>query len=272
MPPSVILAQPRNAPFFDAKGRVSIIWQAFFDSISAAGEVINNIVITQSLTEDTSTYASATQELTALLDALALAVPPPASQELTALLDALALTLPSPGPPASAEANATAAAVERESPAGLAEVWTAIAALGARDWSREIAELQALYASLDVSGPALPAYMPYAPAIAAGGGMTLTGVTVNEAAYWQWGNRVELRVDADFTTVAPASGEITVSLPIDAAAASGTLACFVRDGGTAAGGVCSFASTSSLSITRYDGANFAIGAGAGVVLSGFYLI
>ena len=86
----MISAPPKETPFFDKTGRISAIWVSWLQSLSAAGKVVENIVIQQSLNDDNSAAGNSGDVLDAANDALLLvssAPAPPAGDGV--LFDAL---------------------------------------------------------------------------------------------------------------------------------------------------------------------------------------
>ena len=110
----------------------------------------------------------------------------------------------------------------------------------------------------------------WAPVVGAGGTMTYTLTAVNVAKYFLVGELAWLNIAITGTTAGVASNTLTVRLPFNIVPYSGILTGSVSDGG-AVGAWTNFLNDNTLSIHRYDNANFGIGTGRSFEISGWTL-
>jgi hypothetical protein len=107
-----------------------------------------------------------------------------------------------------------------------------------------------------------PQWFNYTPTAAGGGSMTVTALSITSAKFSVQGRTVNVTVNATFTTGGTANPNVSVTLPVEsllsAVPGGGAL---VVDGGGALTGRASIASGTpdSLTVARYDGANWSLG-------------
>jgi hypothetical protein len=102
-----------------------------------------------------------------------------------------------------------------------------------------------------------------------GSGAFPTSLTVNQAQYQRHGSRVDIRGDVQATTTST-NGLCGVSLPINAASNSGTIAGSVFDGAIK-GGYALF-DTTRVTVYKYDSASFSSGIVTVARFSGSYAV
>lgn len=113
--------------------------------------------------------------------------------------------------------------------------------------------------------------------LGASGAMTYTLTTLRSSRFFQLGNMAWVQIGVDGTTGGVAAAGINVTLPLPARKIGTTeilapLTCWVVDGGAVLAGVAYITSQDKALITRYDGANFGLGAGRNFSLAGWYEI
>jgi hypothetical protein len=100
------------------------------------------------------------------------------------------------------------------------------------------------------------------------GAMTISSLVLNNASYQNPANSVTLNIAATFTTGGAATNAITMTLP-QAAVSPTLLNARVFDNGAWVAGTA-VVNGSTLTVERQDGANFHLGAGEQVQVSGSY--
>lgn len=107
-------------------------------------------------------------------------------------------------------------------------------------------------------------FSTWVPTYGAGGSMTFTSVSTTFARYIRVGKIIILNIYALGTTGGSASGTLTATLPVTAAAAFIGGGGWCTDAGASSLGAQVYCGTTSvLTVARYDGANFTLGAGRG---------
>ena len=117
-------------------------------------------------------------------------------------------------------------------------------------------------------------FTSYEPTISSS--MTISAVNIAFARYLRLGNLVFVAFWASFTTGGVASPTITITLPPDFLVnelGAGAFTCVVLDGGNRLSGVGDFAGAPPvITVGRYDGANFGLGANRVIRIFGGYEI
>ena len=138
-------------------------------------------------------------------------------------------------------------------------------------WAQSLAKL----ANLPVSVGEIFQPDDYDPVFTASGALTYTVTQLSSARFIQIGNLVWVQVSCNGTTGGVASNTIMVTLPVkarqpDAINRFSALSGWVSDGGNALGAVVYIGSQGGINITRYDAANFGLGVGRNLSISGWY--
>jgi len=118
-------------------------------------------------------------------------------------------------------------------------------------------------------------WLTYAPTPSADGAMTYTSVTANAAKYKVSDGKVDLQVKLNGTTGGSASGTIKFTAPFtNSLSQSITIgaAMILDNSAYVFGGSMLISASNVVNNTRYDGANFTLGANEGVNMCGFYSI
>lgn len=115
-------------------------------------------------------------------------------------------------------------------------------------------------------------WQPYQVSISAGGTMTATPSELR-GLYIKIGQLILIEIRAVFTTAVAANPIVNLTLPISTSP-NGDMGAFtaqVTDGGAGLAGVgVTSAGSSTLQVSRYDGANWGLGAGRIIRVSGAY--
>jgi hypothetical protein len=101
-----------------------------------------------------------------------------------------------------------------------------------------------------------------------GGTMTISSVVVMNASYQNPSNTVNVNLNIQFTTSGTATNSVTLTLPQSAVNPT-LLQCMVRDNGVWVPGIA-VASGTTLTVTRQDSADFHLGTGEQIQVSGSY--
>ncbi|TXH42143.1 MAG: hypothetical protein E6Q97_36185 [Desulfurellales bacterium] len=138
-------------------------------------------------------------------------------------------------------------------------------------WGQNLTKL----ANLPVSVGELFYPEDYDVSLGASGAMTYTLTKLRSSRFFQVGKMVWVQIGVDGTTGGVAAAGINVTLPIPArqdgtADLLAPLSCWVTDGGAVLAGVAYLTLQQKILITRYDGANFGLGAGRNFSIAGWY--
>lgn len=120
-----------------------------------------------------------------------------------------------------------------------------------------------------------PHWFNYTPTYSASASMTFGTVTTTVAKFCVVGNMCTLQVRATGTTGGTASTDLTITPPVNSANAYSSLAgSAIYDGGSpnAAARVMFNNNVALISVGKYDGSNFSLGAARGLAVNGSYQI
>lgn len=124
----------------------------------------------------------------------------------------------------------------------------------------------------NISNTQLSAMTDWTPTLGAGGAMTFTSTSINQASYVVQGQRVWFTLDITGTTGGTGNTDLTFTLPFAAVnqRSVGGGAIVFSAGNRIAGYYSNLASNTVVTVSRADNANYGLGAGSGFVLNGFY--
>jgi len=139
---------------------------------------------------------------------------------------------------------------------------------------RKIAELEDKINALrtiEVGG----VWADWTPSYSAGGAMTFTSVTTDEARYCVVGNLLHYKIRANGTTGGTASTVIQFTVPInraDTVVHSSAASVWLYDGGDKAGMAAFYNTANTIMVAKYDGSNWGLGETKVFIVSGFFEI
>jgi hypothetical protein len=303
--PVLIAPPPKDTQFVDKTGRITVPWVAWLDTLTAAGAIIQNIVIQQAFTDSSSVDQSNAGLLDTALDVVSLGAAVDAGAvnalraelaELRALLaagdantwradlDELRALLVA-GEPSPLGALGAAAFLSLPVPVasggtGAITAPLALTSLGAAasGANADITSLAAIGAGGIASAGAitgtLGGWIPWTPTIAGGGSMTVSASTFSEvASYLRIGPMCFVRMFFSCTFGGTANVQVSVSLPF--AAAAGTFSVVpvqtINPAGIWVACGLSYVAASSNQLLIYRDASTAFTLGAnGFMISGYF--
>lgn len=111
---------------------------------------------------------------------------------------------------------------------------------------------------------------PAPPIVSGLGGMNISGLAVQEARFQQTGNVVTVYVAVTFTTGGTPSPYVLISTPVAPVGPpdGGLLTASITDGGQVDGSA--ILNGAYFQVSKYNGTNWGIGPGRGIILSGSY--
>lgn len=128
--------------------------------------------------------------------------------------------------------------------------------------------LQSLGANVLTLQQAFTNFSSWMPTVSGTGGMTVSNVEMQEARFQQIGNVVSVYVALTFTTSGTPAHDVLISTPITPSSDGGLLLASITDGGQVNGQAT--INGAYIQVGWFDGADWGIGAGKGIVVSGTY--
>jgi hypothetical protein len=118
--------------------------------------------------------------------------------------------------------------------------------------------------------PDTPNWNSWTPTLTAGGSMTYTSTSISYAKYIKRGKQVFFQASITGTTGVSAHPDLIMSLPFTTAGSSVCGgACLVHDSSNVAG-TFTLSTSTTITINRYDAANWGLGASRGYTVQGFF--